>query len=706
MKLEYASYAPSKGLLRKCVLLALASLCFCCFASRSARAAGLLVADGGFGGVLTIESHEVEVRVDNGVAVTRVEQVFRNTENRVVEALYTFPVPKSASVAGFSMWIGGREMVGEVVEKEKARQIYESYKERRQDPGLLEQKDYKTFELRIFPIAAGAEQRVQITYYQELDFDAEWATYVYPLATVATPGLNSRTEGRFALAFSARSEVPITELASPSHDTDFAVAKRGAHGVEASLETSGGDLGRDVVIAYKAERARTGLDLISSKPDGEDGFFQLTLTAGDELAATGAATDYLFLLDISGSMRDDGKLLQSRGSLGAFIEGLGGGDRFEVLAFNIDPRPLWGQLEPASAANKSRALDFLEAQQPGGGTQLKPALEMAWRYHDPQRPLVLVLLSDGMTEQKERAELLRLLAERPQGVRFFAVGVGNELNRPLLEQLAHEAGGLAAFVSSGDDFKRQAQAFRRKLLRPAAARPTLVFEGGGTYDLEPQILPDLYHGSPIRLYGRYREAGPATVVLAATVDGRAIERRIPIDLPATADDHPEVERMWASKKVDRLLKEAGGRGNRDAATVAEIVRLGEAYSIVTEHTSFLVLENDSEYQRWRIERKNALRLDRDRAAQARRGGELDKLREKARAELGPQPFEKLARDLRRALPERSPAPPATPGRGFDVDLGRSSSGGNGGGNGGGALDSRAALLAALLAAALIWRRRG
>ena len=66
-------------------------------------------------------------------------QVFQNTEDRQVEALYTFPVPKGASVANFSMWINGKEMVGEVVEKKRAREIYDSYKRRRRDPGLLEQ---------------------------------------------------------------------------------------------------------------------------------------------------------------------------------------------------------------------------------------------------------------------------------------------------------------------------------------------------------------------------------------------------------------------------------------------------------------------------------------------------------------------------------------------------------------------------------------
>ena len=93
----------------------------------AARAAGLLVADGGLGGQLQLTQHDVKVTINNGIAVTTVSQVFQNLENRQVEALYTFPVPKNASVANFSMWINGKEMVGEVVEKERARQIYNSY---------------------------------------------------------------------------------------------------------------------------------------------------------------------------------------------------------------------------------------------------------------------------------------------------------------------------------------------------------------------------------------------------------------------------------------------------------------------------------------------------------------------------------------------------------------------------------------------------
>ncbi len=183
----------------KNVGLALAVFAVSLLGGQRTDAAGLLIADGGFGGALEIKEQDVHVTINNGIAVTEIDQVFVNTEDRVVEALYTFPVPKAASVSNFSMWIGGKEMIGEVVEKKRAREIYESYKQTKRDPGLLEQVDYKRFEMRIFPIPAGAEQRVKLTYYQELDADNDWATYVYPLATVSRSGHRPADEGAFRL---------------------------------------------------------------------------------------------------------------------------------------------------------------------------------------------------------------------------------------------------------------------------------------------------------------------------------------------------------------------------------------------------------------------------------------------------------------------------------------------------------------------------
>ncbi|MCA8952939.1 MAG: VWA domain-containing protein, partial [Planctomycetes bacterium] len=625
---------------------------------------GLLIADGGLGGVLEIKSHEVRVTVNNGIAVTTVDQVFHNTEGRVVEALYTFPVPKNASVANFSMWIAGKEMVGEVVEKQRAREIYDSYKRRGRDPGLLEQVDYKTFEMRIFPIAADADQRVRVEYCQELDVDDDWCSYTYPLATTTRPGLDTAVKDRFALTLEVKSRVPIVAMQSVSHADEFVVAQHADTYQEASMELTGADLDRDVVLAWRLDRARTGLDFLASKPAGEDGFVQITLTAGPELEQNDLGMDYVFVSDVSGSMANAGKLELSQSQVRAFVDALGPKDRFELLAFNVQADTLFGRLGAVDDDTRAKAAEFLAGQRARGGTRLRPALEAAFRYLDADRPLNVVILSDGMTEENEHRELLQLIRGRPAGARMFCIGVGNDVNRPLLRQVAQSTGGLAAFLSRGDDFERQARGFRRKLTRPAIADVRIAVDGVEVYDTEPAIVPNLYHGSPVRIYGRYRGSGKATVKLTGTIEGAPFARVYDVELPARADDDPEIERMWAWHRVQTLMdreREEGETGRH----VPAIVQLCEGFSIPGQHASFLVLENDQEYQRWKIDRRNATRVARDRQAQQRLRDRLDRLRGESERRVGPEveatavaPAARSPIDTKtRRLPSVTPAEP-------------------------------------------------
>jgi Ca-activated chloride channel family protein len=450
------------------------------------------------------------------------------------------------------------------------------------------------------------------------------------------------------------SAIDLTDISSPSHDEQFEIARHTPSFCQASLETSGGGLDDDVVLSYRLERPRTGLDLITSRKGGQDGFFMLTLTSGPELSVREAGMDYLFLLDISGSMAHDGKLLLSKNSVGAFINQLDGEDRFEVMTFNVRPVTLFGQLTAGDGANKVRAEEFMQSQRAKGGTVLAPAMTGAYRYATPDRILNVVILSDGMTEQKERRELLELIQSRPANTRVFCIGVGNEVNRPLLGQLAEDSGGLAAFISRGDNFERQAKAFRRKLMRPVATDLSLDFKGVQVYDVEPRQLPNLFHGGPIRVYGRYKGEGLADVTLRGNIQGVALEQSVALEFPGRDDANPEIERMWALKRVAGVQKDINRKGTSQAM-VDEIIRLGEGFSIVTEYTSFLVLENDAEYQRWKIERRNLDRMARDRRAQTARDEALAALRDKALAQLGPQP-DRPVKPAKVKAPQGKPGP--------------------------------------------------
>lgn len=686
-----------------------------------ATAAGLLVADGGFGGVLEIKQQDVRVTINNGIAVTQIDQVFVNTENRQLEALYTFPVPREASVSNFSMWISGKEMIGEVVEKERAREIYNSYKRKRRDPGLLEQVDFKQFEMRIFPIAPRAEQRVRIEYYQQLHVDHDWATYVYPLATNANGrSVDSRVKGRFSMTVDIRSKVPIRALTSESHPDDFVVVHHQSDYAQAAMELSEADLSRDIVMAVQTKRPRTGLDMVTSHPTGEEGYFMMTVTPGDDLSSTMEPMDYVFLLDISGSMAHDNKLSISRKSVLAFVESLGAEDRFDCLAFNLVPTPLFQSMQPANQGNLAKARDFFAAQRARGGTVLQPAISAAYAYRDDDRPLNVILLSDGMTEVGEQAELLRLIGSRPAGVRVFCIGVGNEVNRPLLEQMATKAGGLAAFVSTEDSFGRQAQLMRQKLVRPAIEDLTVEFDGGSIREVEPQQLGDLFYGTPIRVFGRYGNAGVVQVSLRGRIQGGPWKQTVEMKLPDQDEGNSEIERMWAHKRVTRLLDdERAGLGSARE----EIVRLCEGYSIVSPYASMLVLENDAEYRRWKIEQRNANRIQRDRRSGRAVQEKLAELRKRGREGFEVNRQEKLVSTQTpsgvdgapsaqapssstpapsSSTPDQSVTPRPRPNRGVDLDFGTSS-----GGGGGGAIEPLTACLAlgTAGAAALARRRR-
>ena len=334
-------------------------------------------------------------------------------------------------------------------------------------------------------------------------------------------------------------------------------------------------------------------------------------------------------------MGADGKLLVSKDSVAAFLNELSETDRFEVITFNLKPYLAFSQLQPATAANKQRALEYLSRQEARGGTVLQPAMTTAYKYASADRPLNVVILSDGLTEQQERQTLLQQIQSRPGNTRVFCIGVGNDVNRPLLEQLAEDSGGLSAFLSSSDNFARQARAFRQKLMRPFATGLEIKIAGVEVTDLEPAAVPNLYFGAPVRIYGRYRGGGTAQVSLRGSVNGVEVKQAAQLEFPKTDPANPEINRLWAWHRINSLLKDADRKGDR-SAVAPEVVRLGEDFSIVTEYTSFLVLENDAEYQRWKIARRNLESTGRDRQVHAKRREQLDSIRNKALADLGPQ----------------------------------------------------------------------
>src|SRR5207245_4864886 len=114
-------------------------------------------------------------------------------------------------------------------------------------------------------------------------------------------------------------------------------------------------------------------------------------------------------------------------------------------------------------------------------------------------------------------------------------------------------------------------------------------------DRVPRRLPDLFAGSQILLFGRYKDAGRGTVRLTGRVDGQERVFTYPVQFPDTERENGFIPRLWAGRKIGNLLEEIRLHGE-NAELKDEVVRLSKAFGIPTPYTSILV-EEPREYDR-------------------------------------------------------------------------------------------------------------
>src|SRR5580704_8105472 len=165
---------------RLLLLPVLAALLAC---TGTVHAHGLLIPEEKTLPPLAMLNHKVTITVEDQVAVTRVEQTFRNHTDRPLEATYVFPLPKGASLDHFSMWVDGKEVKGEIIEAAKAREVYTSIVRRTQDPGLLEYLGNNLAQFKVFPIPAHGDQKVALSFNSVAANENGVVEYIYPLKT-------------------------------------------------------------------------------------------------------------------------------------------------------------------------------------------------------------------------------------------------------------------------------------------------------------------------------------------------------------------------------------------------------------------------------------------------------------------------------------------------------------------------------------------
>jgi len=543
----------------------------------------------------SLESQRVLIAVDEGVASYQVDQVFRNNTSSQLEATFYFPLPEDASLSEFSMWINGVKTRGELLERERAVEVYEEIVRRMVDPGILEYVGKDLIKARIFPIPPNGTQQVQVIFESLVQVDGQLAEVRYPLKA---PQALAGTTSDLTVKAEIHSSIPIRTVYSPTHAVDVAPQDGGT---VAGFEESGARFDRDFSLFYTLSREPVGVSLLTYRVRGEDGYFLMMASPGEEDVAP-LPKDITFVFDTSGSMAGE-KIQGARDALRFCLQSLSPEDRFNVVRFSTGVEPFSGGLLPASPDNVGGALQFVDRLEALGGTNIGEALDVALDHPvDPARPYYVVFMTDGLpTVGVTSADaILSRVAERTEAgggkTRFFTFGVGYDVNTDLLDTLAGDNRGMAEYLSPGEDLEVKISAFYRKVSRPVLADVSLDLAGASAYDVYPRQLPDLFSGSQLIVMGRYKGSGSQKVSLsgASGSDQRTFATSVTFDKERA--DRAFIPRMWASRKVGFLLDEMRRNGEQPEL-VDEVIALSKRFGIMTPYTSFLVVEDTTVAER-------------------------------------------------------------------------------------------------------------
>jgi Ca-activated chloride channel family protein len=541
---------------------------------------------------LEVSYHHVNVKIDGQICTTSVDEEFYNPNAQQLEGTYLFPVPKTAQIDKFTMEINGKETSAELLAADKARAIYEDIVRRERDPALLEYADRGVFRVRVYPIEGHSKKQVKISYTEVLKADSGLISYVYPLNTEK---FSSALIHDVSLKIDLASNRPLTSIYSPSHDVE--IKRPDPNHAVIGYEAKEVKPDTDFQLFFAPQKQDVSLDLLTYRSGDDDGYFLLLASPGLKAKAHHLPKDVTFVLDTSGSMADDNKLVQAKKALQFCLSNLNLDDRFEIVRFSTEPEQLFGKLTPASEDNVSDAQKFIKNLKPEGGTAIFDALHqaMALRPEKSERPYVVVFITDGMPtvgETNDDAIVAETDKAANDGTRVFCFGLGTDVNAHLLDRIAEHTRAVSDYILPTEDLEVKVSNFFAKIREPVLADVHLTFPDGiKVTKMYPQAMPDLFQGDQLVLCGRYAGDGSGDCVVDGDAGGERQTFKVPVTFPKASDAQPFVPRLWASRRVAYLLDEIRLHGE-SVELKTEATYLARQFGLVTPYTAYLIMEDE------------------------------------------------------------------------------------------------------------------
>lgn len=565
---------------------------------------------------LRLTEQTVNVTISGRIARTEIEQAFHNDSGQTLEGIYQFPLPSDASISDLQLLVGDTWMRGEMLEKQRAREIFRQIVDATvpRDPALLQWEQGGVFKLNIFPIPGKGERRIKIAYTQVLPAVGQSLRYRYPMggsgATATEIGdfqFNVTVDDAGLDAASlAEISTPMAELQRRDSEGELQLTMR-----ERDYQPTH-ELGIDIPLPREQSRviAATHRDR-----DGQ-GYFMLTLRPELALVAERKPVHYAFVLDRSHGTSPE-LWTAAEGMTKAMLATLEPDDRFTILACDTACDRLDGGLRAASEINTVGDVDrFLDRQVLAGASDIGNMLERAGESLDGlggaptsgEVERVVVYMGDGAPTSGALTpdELGDLALGQLAQLRIQAVALGARSDLLVLDNLVRQSGGDLLRVDARDDLDSVARELRLRAQVPVARDLALELPSGLT-DVYPKAIPALRPGDTLTLVGKLSDGDPSMLRGDIRLHGRnsagAFEDRFQIMMDAEYSKagqgavHAHLPRTWAAQEITHLTQTQG------AAASERIVALSREYNVLSRFTALLVLENDRMYREFNVQRQ-------------------------------------------------------------------------------------------------------
>ncbi len=540
---------------------------------------------------LEVLYHHVDVKINGNIAETFIVQEFHNPSDIMLEGYYIFPIPKNAVIKDFSMEINGKMVNAELLDANKARQIYEDIVRQIKDPALLEYTGQGIFKVRIFPIEPRSNKKVSISYREILDSDNGIYEYVYPLNTEK---FSAKPVKSISVKVELKTTNKIKTIYSPTHSVD--VVHKDNKNAVVSFEEENTKPDIDFKLYYSTNNDDVGLSLLTYKTGNDDGYFFLTASPSFIVNNNQIdSKDITFVLDVSGSMVGD-KMKQANQALLYCINNLNKDDGFDIIRFSTEAYSLFGKIETESESNIKKAEKFIKELNAVGGTNIEEALNLALKEKsNANRTRIIVFITDGkptIGETNDESLIKKLIDSNTKNVRIFTFGIGNDLNTHLLDKITEQTKAYRTYISENEDIEIKISNFYDKVQSPVLTNLSISFGGNiKTFQTYPKDLPDMFKGSSITIFGRYSGSGSSDIKLEGMIKGERKSFYLKVDLANDNEQYDFIPPLWASRRIGYLLDQIRLNGE-NKELIDEITQLARAHGIVTPYTSYLIMEDE------------------------------------------------------------------------------------------------------------------